>query len=133
GGSYADRMMLTDMVTYLPDDILVKLDRASMAVSLEARVPLLDHRVVEFALNLPLEMKDRGGTAKWILRKRLYRYVPPHMLNRPKMGFGVPLGDWLKGPLRNWVESLLDPVQMERDGFLDPKPIRLMWQEHCDG
>ncbi|MEO6388425.1 MAG: asparagine synthase (glutamine-hydrolyzing) [Croceibacterium sp.] len=131
--SILERMMLADMKTYLPDDILVKVDRASMAVSLEGRVPLLDHRVVEFALRTPLAMKYRDGQGKWLLREVLYRHVPREMMERPKMGFGVPIEEWLTGPLRPWAESLLDERRLRHEGFLDPAPIRKKWREHLSG
>jgi asparagine synthase (glutamine-hydrolysing) len=133
-GNPTQWMMFIDLVTYLPDDILVKLDRASMGVSLEGRVPFLDdHRVVEFAWRLPFHLKVRGSTGKWILRQVLYRYVPREMIERPKKGFAVPIDSWLRGSLREWAETLLDEKKMERQGILDPLPIRQKWSEHLRG
>jgi asparagine synthase (glutamine-hydrolysing) len=127
------RLRYRDMTTYLPDDILTKVDRASMAVALEARVPLLDHRVVEYAWTLPPDRLLNGGQGKKLLRQVLYKYVPQHMVERPKTGFGMPVGDWLRGPLRDWAESLLSEAALKRDGLIDPAPVRLRWQEHLSG
>jgi asparagine synthase (glutamine-hydrolysing) len=126
-GSAVRTMMLLDTLCYLPDDILVKVDRASMAVGLESRIPLLDHRLIEFAWRLPVDMLRREGQSKWPLRQILYRRVPRELIERPKAGFAVPLADWLRGPLREWAESLLSGARLRGAGLLDPIPIRAAW------
>ena len=128
-----EQMMLLDLVSYLPDDILVKVDRAGMGVSLETRVPFLDHRLIEFSWRIPLSMKLKNGQTKWPLRQLLYRYVPRDLIERPKMGFGIPLPEWLRGPLRHWAEALLDEHRLQREGIFNPKPIRVMWEQHIRG
>src|ERR1043165_6522390 len=128
-----ERMMFFDQISYLPDDILAKVDRASMPFSPESREPLLDYRLVELAWRLPLSMKVRGGKGKHVLRSVLYRYVPEELIERPKMGFGIPLDSWLRGPLRAWAESLLDPAAIRAQGLLDPAPIHQKWKEHLSG
>jgi asparagine synthase (glutamine-hydrolysing) len=128
-----EQLMYRDVMTYLPDDILAKVDRASMAVSLESRAPLLDHRVYELACRLPFTMKVRDGRGKWLLRELLYRYVPRELVDRPKMGFCVPIATWLRDPLREWAADLLDERQVRHQGLFDPKPIAVKWREHLTG
>lgn len=131
--AFAERMMFRDLTGYLPGDILVKMDRASMALGLEARSPLLDHRVVEWAWRLPMSLKKRDGESKWLLRQLLYKYVPRTLVDRPKTGFGVPIGNWLRGPLRDWAEGLLDEQRLRREGLLRVRPIRDAWRAHLSG
>lgn len=132
-GPLLEQISQLDLQTYLPDDILVKVDRAAMASSLETRVPLLDHRVVEFALRLPLSYKVREGRGKWLLRQLLYRHVPAHLIDRPKKGFSVPLAHWLRGPLRDWAHALLDPSVLASQGIVDVSAVQAKWQQHLAG
>lgn len=130
---FVQKMMYTDTVNFLPDDILVKVDRASMSDSLEARAPLLDYRLAELAWRIPVEVQYYDGAGKWPLRELLCRYAPRELVKRPKMGFDVPIGDWLRGPLRDWAEALLDPDRLRSEGFLEPQSIRRIWSEHLNG
>jgi len=132
-GSIEQNMMYLDSTSYLPDDILTKVDRAAMGVSLETRIPFLDHHVVEFAYQLPLSMKIQNGESKWILKQVLDKYIPRELMERPKMGFGVPIDSWLRGPLREWAESLLDESRLKQEGFFHAEPIRKKWNEHLSG
>ena len=127
------QVMLLDTTFYLPNDILVKLDRASMAVGLEARVPFLDHKLFEFAWRLPLNLKIRKGVGKWILREVLNSYLPRPLYERPKMGFSVPLGSWLRHDLREWAEDLLNPNNLRCAGYFEPEIIQTVWKEHLSG
>jgi asparagine synthase (glutamine-hydrolysing) len=129
----AVRMMYCDATAYLPDDILCKVDRAAMAVSLETRVPFLDHRVAELAARIPIGMKIKGGKGKHILRQLLYREAPRAMFERPKAGFAVPVGEWIKGPLRDWAEDLLAEKRLSEEGYFNAAQIRRRWKEHLSG
>ena len=128
-----EQMMYGDTINYLPNDILCKVDRAAMATSLETRMPFLDHRVAELAWRLPLDMKVRGTTGKWALRQVLYKYVPVELIERPKTGFSIPIGQWMRGPLRGWVESLINETRLEKEGFFHSAPIRKAWLDHLSG
>lgn len=130
---YLSQMQFADTVSYLPDDILTKVDRASMAVGLEARVPILDHRLVEFSWQLAPNLKRRRGKSKWLLRQLLYKHVPRRLIERPKKGFGVPVGAWIRGPLRDWAESLINPGRLNADGLLNQDLVARMWEEHQSG
>ena len=125
--------MAVDSVTYLPDDILTKIDRAAMSVSLETRVPFLNKEVIALAWKLPLKYKLRDGKGKWILRKILNKYVPRKLVERPKMGFDMPIDSWLKGPLREWVEDLINEKKLKEENLLNPVLVRKKWKEHLDG
>ena len=131
--NFIEQMMYVDLVTYLPDDVLCKVDRAAMSVSLETRVPFLDHRVVEFAWSLPIEYRLHQGIGKRLLREMLGRFVPREYFERPKMGFGIPIQSWLRGPLRDWGESLLDKARLDTEGYFNSAPIRTKWSEHVSG
>ena len=130
---FIENMMMTDTITYLPDDIMVKVDRAGMAVSLESRAPYLDHQLIEFMWRLPLHMKIRNGETKWLLRRVLEKHVPKHLFDRPKMGFGVPIDSWLRGPLKNWAGDLLNQSTLEQQGFFNTTPILEKWNQHLSG
>jgi asparagine synthase (glutamine-hydrolysing) len=126
-------MRYRDLIHYLPDDILVKVDRATMSTSLESRAPFLDHRIVEFAFRLPREQLVRHGLGKWLLRQVLHRYVPKEMIERPKSGFGLPIADWLRGPLRDWAESLLTKQAVKTSAMFDYEKVQGVWREHISG
>jgi len=131
--NFENQQMYLDSVSYLTDDILAKVDRAAMSMSLETRIPMLDHRVVEFAWSLPTQMKIREGNGKWILKQLLYKYVPQQMMERPKMGFAVPIDSWLRGPLNEWAEELLTTNRLKQEGYFNPDAVRSMWLEHQSG
>ncbi len=133
GLNIQQQMMALDSITYLPDDILVKVDRASMASSLETRVPFLDHKLIEYVNKIPHSLKFRNGQGKWILRQILSKYVPKNLTDRPKMGFGVPIDEWLRGPLKDWAEHLLSEKKLEQEGYFNKKSIRIKWEQHLSG
>ena len=130
---FASRMMYRDTLNYLTDDILCKVDRAAMGVSLETRVPFLDYKIVELAWRIPPSLKIRGAEGKFILRNILYKYVPKSLIERPKAGFSIPLSDWLKGPLRDWANKLLNQSRIEEEGYLDPQFVETIWSQHLNG
>jgi asparagine synthase (glutamine-hydrolysing) len=130
---FVNKMMYLDSMMYLPDDILCKVDRASMYFGLETRSPFLDHRIVEFASRVPIRQKIRNGQGKWILRQVLYKYVPRELIDHPKMGFSIPIGIWLRGPLRDWAESLLNSTRLEKEGYLNATLVQEKWSEHLSG
>ena len=130
---FVNWMVALDMVGYLPDDILVKVDRATMAVGLESRAPFLDHRLVEYSWRIPKALKIRGATGKWLTRELLYRLVPKELVDRPKQGFGVPIDEWLRGPLREWAHSLLSEQTIRESGMLDAEHVSRRWREHLSG
>ena len=125
--------MFTDLLTYLPDDILCKVDRASMSNSLETRLPMLDHNVVDFSLKIPMNLKLRDNVGKWILRQVLYKYLPKELVNRPKMGFGIPLGKWLRGSLNEWAEDLLSEKSIKKHNYFNYQIIQESWEKHKSG
>jgi asparagine synthase (glutamine-hydrolysing) len=131
--SFAAWIMAMEALEYMPGDVLAKVDRAAMANSLETRAPFLDHHVVEFAASLPLSLKLRNGQGKWLLRQLLYRHVPQALVDRPKKGFSVPLGAWLRGPLRDWAEDLLAEPRLRADGYFDGAAVRRVWSDHLQG
>jgi asparagine synthase (glutamine-hydrolysing) len=132
-GGFVRKMMVSDLLGYLPDDILVKVDRAAMSVSLEGRVPLLDHELIEFSFGLPLDYLLREGSGKLVLKSVLHRYVPPALVERPKAGFALPVAEWLRGPLRDWAEALLDSRRLHDEGYFAVAPVRAAWEQHLSG
>ena len=130
---FESKLMYWDTQKYLPDDILCKVDRASMATSLETRAPYLDHKIAEIAWRFPLKMKIKNGKSKFLLRKILNEYIPKELIERPKMGFGVPLAEWLRGSIREWAEEMLSETRLSNEGYFDTKTVRRLWQEHISG